>query len=279
MTFIVISDISDIRMLTIFEDRNVAGRVTGIIFDIKRFAVHDGRGIRSTIFFKGCPMSCWWCHNPESQIKGPEEVPGKETIGKKVSVEYVITEIEKDTVFYDDSGGGVTFSGGEPLMQPYFLKALLDECKERDIHTILDTSGYTPAHIFRSIIDKVDLFHYDLKLMDNEQHKKYTGVSNHQVNENLKTLAEKKKRVVIRFPVIPGITDGQRNIQEMAEFILNLKGIEAVNLLPYHRTAEGKYRRLKKEYLLEGLKNPTKKRMEEIKKSFAQYGFKVEIGG
>lgn len=266
-------------MLNVFRDHNVAGSVKGIIFDIKRFAVHDGRGIRTTVFFKGCPLNCWWCHNPESQKKEPEDIPGRETIGKKVSIEYVLAEIEKDRVFYDESRGGVTFSGGEPLMQPVFLKALLKACKERDIHTTLDTCGYASTQIFNSIIDKVDLFYYDLKLMDDELHKKYTGVSNRQINRNLQTLAARGKEVVIRFPVIPGITSKSKNIEEIAEFISSLKTIKEIHLLPFHRTAEEKYRKLQKENRLKDLVSPTKKRMEEIKKHFEQCGFKVNIGG
>jgi pyruvate formate lyase activating enzyme len=262
-----------------FKDHNIISSATGVIFDIKRFAIHDGRGIRTTVFFKGCPLNCHWCHNPESQEKEPAATPAKKTIDQTVSVEYVMAEIEKDILFYDESRGGVTFSGGEPLMQPLFLKALLDECKKRDIHAILDTSGYASSHIFNSIIDKVDLFHYDLKLMDIALHQKYTGVPNQQINENLKKLSIKKKNVVIRFPVIPGITDTAVNLKEIAEFISSLKGINEIDLLPYHRTAAEKYRRLKKEYLLDGLNPPTKKKMMDLKASFEARGFKVKIGG
>jgi pyruvate formate lyase activating enzyme len=262
-----------------FKDQYIVNNASGVIFDIKRFAIHDGRGIRTTVFFKGCPLNCHWCHNPESQKKEPEETPAKKTIGQRVSVDEVMAEIEKDILFYDESGGGVTFSGGEPLLQVLFLKALLDECKKRDIRTILDTSGYAASHIFDSIIDKVDLFHYDLKLMDNELHRKYTGVTNRQINENLKTLSRRKKNVVIRFPVIPGITDTPENLTEISEFISSLKGINKIDLLPYHRTAADKYRRLNKEYLLDGLIPPAKKEMTELKDYFTALGFKVKIGG
>ena len=262
-----------------FKDQEVADSIKGIIFDIKRFAIHDGRGIRTTVFFKGCPLSCWWCHNPESQKKEPEANQAKQTIGERVTVEHIMTEIEKDTVFYDESSGGVTFSGGEPLMQPDFLNALLDECRKKDIHTILDTSGYAFPDIFASVIDKVDLFYYDLKLMDNDRHLKYTGVDNRRINENLATLSRKKKKTVIRFPVIPGITDDPQNIKELAEFVSRLEGIEGIDCLPYHKTAAEKYKRFAVEYRLTGLNPPASARLEEIKNSFEEYGFKVKIGG
>jgi pyruvate formate lyase activating enzyme len=266
-------------MQVMFKDQNAVDRIKGIIFDIKRFAIHDGRGIRTTVFFKGCPLNCRWCHNPESREKGIEENGAKETPGEKVSVKQVMTEIEKDTLFYDESSGGVTFSGGEPLMQLHFLKALLTESKEKEIHTILDTCGYASPKTFDSIIDNVDLFYYDLKLMDENRHLKYTGVSNRQIKKNLKTLSLKRKNVVIRFPIIPGITDDRENITEMIAFISALKGIEEIDLLPYHKTAAEKYKRFGMEYQLISLNPPTKNRMEVLKHNFEKYGFKVKIGG
>ena len=266
-------------MLDTLKDYKIAGAKTGIIFDIKHFAIHDGGGIRSTVFLKGCPMKCRWCHNPESQAKEPENFPGKVSIGERVSVEHVLAEIEKDTVFYDESGGGVTFSGGEPLLQPGFLSALLLECREREIHTIVDTCGYAVPQIFNSIIDKVDLFFYDMKLMDKEKHIEYTGVSNDRVNENLKTLSEKEKAVVIRFPVIPGITDSEKNLNDIADFLSPLKGIDEIPLLPHHDTAAAKYKKFKKENLMVGVKPPPAERIEEIEKRFTGSGLKVKIGG
>ncbi|MCI0470727.1 MAG: glycyl-radical enzyme activating protein [Candidatus Aminicenantes bacterium] len=266
-------------MLNVFKDHEIAGKTAGIIFDIKRFAIHDGKGIRTTVFFKGCPLRCRWCHNPESQEKEPEKIPGRETIGKRVPVDYVINEIEKDTVFYDESGGGVTFSGGEPLMQPDFLLALLVECRNRAIHTILDTSGYAVPQVLNSISDKVDLFFYDLKLMDNERHIAYTGVPNRSILENLKMLARQDKNIVIRFPVIPGITDDAENINALAEFVLSLKEIDNIHLLPFHRTAQEKYKRLERQNLLKEFQPPTEERMAEIETYFKSRGFKVKIGG
>ncbi len=266
-------------MLNTGQDYQAAGRVEGIIFDIKRFAIHDGSGIRTTIFFKGCPMHCWWCHNPEGQKKALEEISGQKTIGRRVTVAEVMEEIEKDRIFYDESLGGVTFSGGEPLMQPHFLRCLLYECRRLDIHTSLDTSGYASRRIFNSLLDKADHFLYDLKLMDNDQHIKYTGVSNYWIKENLLTLSKKGKGVTLRFPVIPGITDSDQNINDISEFAASLRGIYEIDLLPFHPMAAGKYRRFNQENRLAGVLPPTGERMEEIKEKFQHHGFKVKIGG
>lgn len=248
----------------------------GIIFDIKRFAIHDGPGIRTTVFFKGCPMKCPWCHNPESQKKCPERVTNngkKEIIGEKRSVDEVIAEIEKEVVFYDESRGGVTFSGGEPLAQPRFLQALLKECRKRDIHTTLDTTGYVSPKTFKSIMDKVDMFLYDLKIMDDKKHIQCTGVSNRLVLENLKILSKKGKKVIIRFPVIPGITDTEENIKKVGTFVSSLKNIEEIDLLPYHRIAEGKYLHLKKENKMKEMKvmPPSAEQMDKIQRLFEKY--------
>jgi pyruvate formate lyase activating enzyme len=248
----------------------------GVIFDIKRFALHDGPGIRTTVFFKGCPMKCPWCHNPESQKKCPERVGKngkKEIIGEKRSVDEVMNEIEKEVVFYDESKGGVTFSGGEPLIQPQFLSALLKECRKRDIHTTVDTTGCVSPKTFKSIMDKVDLFLYDLKIMDDKKHIQYTGVSNLLVIENLKILFKKGKNVIIRFPVIPGVTDTEENIKAVGIFVSSLKNIGEIDLLPYHHTAEGKYQRLKKETMMKTMTvmPPGDERMEEIKQLFKKY--------
>jgi pyruvate formate lyase activating enzyme len=248
----------------------------GIIFDIKRFALHDGPGIRTTVFLKGCPMKCPWCHNPESQKKCPERVANngkKEIIGEKRSVNEILAEIEKEVVFYDESKGGVTFSGGEPLAQPQFLRELLKQCRKRDIHTTLDTTGYVSSKTFKSIMDKVDMFLYDLKIMDDKKHIQCTGVSNRLVLENLKILSKKGKKVIVRFPVIPGITDTEDNIKAMATFVSSLKNISEIDLLPYHRIAEGKYHHLKKENKMKemAVMPPTDEHMDKIQRLFEKY--------
>ena len=168
----------------------------GVIFDIKRFAVHDGPGIRTTIFLKGCPLSCWWCHNPESRSDEPQQsvrhltleggIFDKEEItGYEVGVDEIIQQVERDRIFYEESGGGVTLSGGEPLNQPQFCRELLRSLKTSGFHTALDTTGYAPEEDILSVMPFTDLFLYDLKLMDETEHLKYTGVSNKGILENL----------------------------------------------------------------------------------------------
>jgi len=244
--------------------------IKGIIFDIKRFSINDGPGIRTTVFFKGCPMRCVWCHNPESQKPAPQKTGDRGTIGEEKSFAEILREIEKETIFHDQSGGGVTFSGGEPLAQPKLLGVLLDECRRMGIHTAVDTSGCVPPGIFNSIIDKPDLFLYDLKIMDESKHVKFTGVSNRNVLKNLKTLSKKRKNVIIRFPVIPGITDGEENIRAVCRFASSLK-FRRIDLLPYHRTAEAKYKRLGLKNRMKGVKTPSDEHMAETERVFCKY--------
>ncbi len=263
----------------------------GIIFDIKRYAIHDGPGIRMTVFLKGCPLRCWWCHNPESQSPQPEiclkKAPldakppliEKEIVGKLVTVEQVMAEIDKEIVFFDESGGGVTFSGGEPLMQTQFLAALLDECRANEIHTALDTSGYAMPELFNSIIDKVDLFLYDLKLMNDRQHRKYSGVPNHYVNKNLQMLSDKGKKFIIRFPVIPSITDTAENLRQVKKFLSTFESMEKIDLLPYHIIANNKYERFNKKNEMKNIEPPSNQEMYRLKADFEDAGFQVKIGG
>ena len=242
----------------------------GVLFDIKRFAIHDGPGIRTTIFLKGCPQRCWWCHNPESLNPGIED-----GIGETRTAEQVMQEIEKEMIFYDESGGGVTFSGGEPLMQPEFLSVLMDRCRKQEIHITLDTTGCVPPRIFNSLLDKVDLFLYDLKIIDNSGHRKYTGASNQYALENLETLSKKKKKAIVRFPMIPGITDTIENVTAVAKFVSGLKSIHNIEVLPYHRTAEQKYRRLKLENKMKGVLPPSPERTREVKNIYKSYDLNV----
>lgn len=298
----------------------------GVIFDIRKYSIHDGPGIRTTVFFKGCPLRCWWCHNPEGQDVEPELVYRKsrcigcdecskscqrEAIslvaqsisvnrekcvpcnnccrvcpsdalsiaGKQMSVKEILEEIEKDRTFYEESRGGVTFSGGEPLMQPDFLNALLNECKERAIHTAVNTCGFAQYEIIDRIRDKVDLFLYDIKTMDNRKHRKYTGASNEQILKNLKKLAESGSSIVISFPIIPGINDDDKNVTRTAEFISSLPNIQQVNLLPYHRAGIEKYKNLGKPYKLDKIQPPSNQRVKSVKEKMEAFGIRVGIGG
>jgi pyruvate formate lyase activating enzyme len=298
----------------------------GMIFDIQKYAIHDGPGIRTTIFFKGCPLRCWWCQNPEGQDLKPELIYRKsrcidcgecvkncpqEAIslgaehvsinrencvlcdncsricpsealsiaGKQVSVKEILEEIEKDMTFFNESGGGVTFSGGEPLLQHDFLNALLNECKERDIHTIVQTCGFAPYETIDRVRDNVDLFWYDIKIMDDRKHAKYTGASNEHILENLKKLAENGSSIVISFPIIPGINDDAKNVTRIAQFIQPLPNIERVNLLPYHRAGIEKYKSLGKPYKLDRIQPPSDQRIRSIKEKIEGFGIRVGVGG
>jgi len=244
----------------------------GTLFNIKRFALHDGPGIRTTVFLKGCPQKCWWCHNPECFNPGISN-----GIGKQVTVNDVLREIEKEIIFYDESGGGVTFSGGEPAAQTEFLDALLDKCREKDIHIALDTTGCVPPPAFNSIVDKIDLFLYDLKILNEKDHIKYTGMSNKYTLENLETLSRRRKNVIVRFPMIPGITDTEENIREISVFVSGLNGIRGLDVLPYYKTAAPKYARLKIENRMTGVKPPSGERVKAVITKFESYGLKVNL--
>ncbi|MFC2088101.1 glycyl-radical enzyme activating protein [Calditrichota bacterium] len=263
----------------------------GIIFDIKRFAVHDGPGIRTTVFLKGCAANCWWCHNPESQREQVEYSVKKDVlngqvfeseakIGRLMTVNEVMNEIEKDRVFYDESGGGVTFSGGEPLLQHQFLNFLLNECKSNNIHTTLDTTGYSEQKVMQSISETTDLFLYDLKFINDDQHIRYTGVSNKVILANLNYLISQKKNIIIRYPMIPTITDTQVNINEIINYLLQINdGIQEVNILPFHKIAGHKYRRFNKEDKMKNIAEPTQQEINELQTHFEKHGFKVKVGG
>lgn len=298
----------------------------GLIFDIKKYAIHDGPGIRTVVFFKGCPLRCLWCHNPEGQNCQAELVfrqsrcigcdecsrscrreaisPVGKSIsldrekcvacgvcslacpsealslaGKRMSADEIIKEIEKDAAFYEESKGGVTFSGGEPLFQPVFLSALLDECRERSIHTVVDTCGFAQYGVIDGIRDKVDLFLYDLKIMDDKEHREFTGASNQRVLGNLRKLAEEGSSIVISFPIIPGINDDDENVTRTAEFVSSMPNISQVNLLPYHKAGIEKYKNLGKSYTLGRIEPPSSRKVESVKEKMEAYGLRVGVGG
>ncbi|MBN1163284.1 MAG: glycyl-radical enzyme activating protein [Candidatus Krumholzibacteriota bacterium] len=263
--------------------------VEGYIFDLKRFAIHDGPGIRTTVFFSGCPLRCWWCHNPEgweAEAGQGEPVirkryldladhPQENITGVNLTVEKVLREVEKDRVFYAQSGGGVTMSGGEPLMQAEFLYELLQACRRSGISTAVDTCGYAPGESFSRVYDLVDLFLYDLKIMDEEEHRKYTGVSNVLILENFKMLATRGDKVMPRIPLIPGITDSDENIGALIEFLHDLPVLRPASLLPYNRIGEDKFKRMRLPYKPGKLESYSSEQIENLAGSFKASGMEV----
>ena len=315
---------------------------TGIIFDVKKFALHDGPGIRTTVFFKGCPLSCWLCHNPESQSRMLEHIYRKERceacgdcvaacvsgvlclsngspadgaarghtstatpkglsierarcercgacaeacltgalelVGREATVDQVMAQVLKDVVLYDESKGGVTFSGGEPLAQPDFLLALLEACKKEELHTVVDTSGHASREVMERVISRTDLFLFDLKIMLDALHRDFTGVSNRTLLDNLRLLAMKGSEVRIRVPVFPGVNDDSDNIMRMGRFLSDLPRRYPVDLLPYHKVGFEKYARLDRKRRLPALKPPGAKRLKEIADTLSGYGLQVNLG-
>jgi pyruvate formate lyase activating enzyme len=263
----------------------------GLVFDIKKFSVNDGPGIRTTVFFKGCPLRCVWCHNPESQESKAETInisrnlDGKafdnmKEIGRLMESTEVMQEILKDAVFYEESKGGVTFSGGEPTMQADFLMELLKACKQHKLHTALDTCGYASKEVFTELLALIDLFLFDLKLINEDVHIKYTGHSNKAIVDNLKMLSFNKANIIIRIPIIPGITDTQQNLNEIVELAASLpQKINEIHLLPYHSIAANKYKRLDKQNPLKDLKSMGTKEVLKQQLFFEERGFIVRIGG
>lgn len=299
---------------------------TGTIFDIKKFAIHDGPGVRTTVFFKGCPLGCWLCHNPESQSFEPElmirdgrctlcgdcidacaqnavslngnsvhidryrcDLCGAcadvclaeaiEVAGRDVTVAELMEELEKDVVYYDESGGGVTVSGGEPFEQPQFLLELLRSCKAWGIKTAVDTCGHVAPDLFRSVAEHVDLFLYDLKIIDGERHREFTGVGVESIHENLRWLAERGRAVVVRFPLLPGINDDDENIRAMGRFLTSLENQPRVDILPYHRAGVDKYDRLGREPRLPETQPPSEEMVGAVAQRLRDCGLHVTVRG
>ncbi|MBN2174785.1 MAG: glycyl-radical enzyme activating protein [Bacteroidales bacterium] len=252
--------------------------VAGIIFNIQRFSVNDGPGIRTTVFLKGCPLSCWWCHNPEGRAQGIVKINGN-TIGQSITPEKLLKILLKDRVFYEESGGGVTFSGGEPLAQPEFLSEILSLCRQAGIHTTVDTTGYADQAIFKDMLPITDLWLYDLKLMDPVQHLKYTEVSNYEILANLEYLMKNQAQVIIRIPLIPGITATQVNIEQLITYLDKFDPKPEVNLLPYHKIAIGKYQKFNITDRMIGVEELSKEETDRYAAQFENSYFMVQIGG
>ncbi len=215
---------------------------TGIVFDIKEFAVHDGPGIRTTVFLKGCPLRCSWCHNPEGQALRPQAMrspAGERVVGTVYTPQALALRLNKQADILRANEGGITFCGGEPLMQPSFLLDLIDLLD--GLHLLLDTSGFASEPIFRRVASRCHLIHFDLKIMDAETHRRYTGQDNAPILRNLRAMSELGVPYIIRVPLIPGVTDTDDNLRAIAQAVNGLDGLMRVDLLPYNRTAGGKY--------------------------------------
>jgi pyruvate formate lyase activating enzyme len=300
----------------------------GMIFDLKHYAVHDGPGIRVNVFFKGCPLHCLWCHNPEGISKKPElmlmpnrcarcgdclracnygtlsqksdgEVAADrsrctlcgdcvkacqreaiEIVGREVSVEEILVEIEKDRIFFDQSGGGVTLTGGEPLFQPELAEALIDSLHRRGLQVALDTSGYASEETFLQLARKSDLVLFDLKVMDNTKHREYTGVTNELILKNLKAIDDSSGPPIwVRFPLIPGVNDDQKNLKQMADLLIELKSVKMINVLPYHKGGVEKFHRLGRDSEFKVYEPPSQERVDSVINFFRAKGFKVKQGG
>ena len=299
---------------------------TGLVFNLQRYSIHDGPGIRTTVFLKGCPLCCAWCHNPEGMSPNPEIIvvesrcarcgecrtacpfgaslvePGvlptrleqcqscgacaeacptgaRQMIGRTMTVPEVLRELRKDRMFYESSGGGVTFSGGEPLLQPHFVCALLEACRAEGLHSALDTTGFGCTDHLLAAAALSDLVLYDLKAFDEARHRALTGVSNLGILENLQTLDKVHRNIWIRLPVVPGINDDLEDLDRVTGLVDGLRRVTLVNLLPFHRTAMHKWERLGRSHSLEGVPAPSAEFMERAAAAFTRKGLKTKMGG
>lgn len=254
----------------------------GRIFDIQKFSTHDGPGIRTIVFLKGCALRCRWCCNPESQTFEIETMKQKgeyKTMGKDVSVDEVIKEVLQDRPYYRRSGGGLTLSGGECLLQPDFSIALLRAAHQNGINTCIETTGFAKTEVIERFIPHVDLFLMDIKHIDSIKHKEFTSQPNERILENARLIAEKAKKLIIRVPVIPGFNDTESEIIEIARFASHLPNVDEIHLLPYHRMGRDKYEGLNRPYLMGDVLPPEDSKMQILKEKCESFALKTKIGG
>jgi pyruvate formate lyase activating enzyme len=264
----------------------------GLVFSVKKYSIHDGPGIRVTFFMKGCPLSCWWCHNPEgisperetviqTRRVGEKEFQDNEVVGKYYSVNDVLEILDKDRIFLQQSNGGVTFSGGEPMMQPEFMLEALKACKANGYNTALDTSGYASPESYKAIMPFTDFILFDIKHLDDSKHLEFTGVSNIGIQENLKMIIRCGKDIMVRIPIIPGKNDDAEHLIFLRDLLTRLKceNLKKINLLPFHRIGTSKYKKFNLPYRMNDTEPPSPERMRELKEFFAETGIKIKIGG
>ena len=262
--------------------KSIYSDVKGRIFNIQRFSVHDGPGIRTIIFLKGCFLRCKWCCNPESQEYKIQTMisNGKEKIvGQDITVGKIIETVKRDMPYYRRSGGGITLSGGECLCQPRFTEALLRECKENGINTAIETTGFAEYSVIEKILPYVDTVLMDIKHIDSQKHKEYTSQPNEQILENARKISENAKELIIRVPVIPGFNDSENEIKAIAEFARSLKGVKRLHLLPYHNFGADKYKGLDRKYDMNEIKPPEKEQMNKLLLIVNNSGLDGQIGG
>lgn len=256
--------------------------VTGRIFDIQRFSTHDGPGVRTIVFFKGCPLRCRWCCNPESQAYEPQFMSGPgtpHTAGYDTTAGEVLDEVLRDRPYYARSGGGVTLSGGEATAQPDFAEALLSLCHEHGITTAIETTGYADRTVLERLLPHLDYVLMDIKHMDSAKHEAYTTRPNTRILDNARFIAEHASSLVIRVPVIPTFNDTEAEIGAIARFAAGLPGVRELHLLPYHRLGLDKYRGLGRPYTLEELTPPPDEAMQRLKRAAEAHGLAVQLGG
>lgn len=243
-----------------------------LLFNIQKFCIHDGKGIRTTLFFKGCNLKCKWCSNPESQSLKPDDA------GRYYTIEEIMETVLKDKPFYDESGGGVTLSGGEPLLQYEFVCALCDKLHETGITVGIETAADVPEHVFSDVLNKCDFAHIDIKHWDKEKHRQGTGVSNHQILNNIRYALSTDKQIILRIPVIPKYNDSPSDAREFAG-LLNELGAKSVQLLPFHQLGEKKYKSLNMHYAYSGVSQLHDEDLSNFAEVLTSASIKVQIGG
>ena len=242
----------------------------GRIFDIQRFSIHDGPGIRTIVFLKGCYLRCRWCCNPESQEYGIQQLTMNgttKTVGQDITVRELMEDLEKDEVYYRRSGGGITLSGGEAMAQPDFAEAILRACHDRGFNTAIETTAFADREVVARLIPHIDHVMMDIKHMDSVKHRAFTGQPNEKILDNARYIAEHASHLVIRVPVSPGFNDTPAEIAEIARFAESLPGVHELHLLPYHRLGQDKYDGLGREYTLAHLTPPSAAHMQELKEA------------